>query len=238
MDPIPPAQRIVFIAGGTGYLGMPLIAALVARGHRVRTLVRESSRQRVAAALPAGVECIVGDTLEADSFAESVRGADTFVQMAGVPHPSPAKAGEFLSFDLVSATAGLDAACRSAVAHFVYVSVSQFPGERIPAMRAYVESRALAEARIRERVAGGTLGATFVRPWYVLGPGHRWPLLLAPLMALAAWVPGWKTRIGKMGLVSRDAFVSAMVHAIEHPAATLKVIDVDGIRAIGSRTAR
>ena len=31
--------------------------------------------------------------------------------------------------------------------------------------------------------------ATIVRPWYVLGPGHRWPLALVPLYRLAERFP-------------------------------------------------
>src|SRR5205823_9577610 len=32
--------------------------------------------------------------------------------------------------------------------------------------------------------------ATIVRPWYVIGPGHRWPMLLQPLYWIAQRLPG------------------------------------------------
>ncbi|HEX5135208.1 MAG TPA: NmrA family NAD(P)-binding protein, partial [Thermoanaerobaculia bacterium] len=35
----------VFVAGGTGYIGRPLVAALLARGHGVRALVRPGSER-------------------------------------------------------------------------------------------------------------------------------------------------------------------------------------------------
>ena len=44
-------------------------------------------------------------------------------------------------------------------------------------MKAYIEVRKECEAEIQD--AG--LTATILRPWYVLGPGHRWPVLLKPM---------------------------------------------------------
>ena len=37
------------------------------------------------------------------------------------------------------------------------------------------------------RAAG--LNATILRPWYVLGPGHRWPVVLIPAYWLAERLP-------------------------------------------------
>ena len=95
--------RNVFITGGTGYVGRALIPRLLERGHEVRALVRRGSEIR----LPRGCEAVSGNALEASSFAESVPPSDTFVQLVGVPHPSPAKAAEFQSIDLASARASV-----------------------------------------------------------------------------------------------------------------------------------
>ena len=45
-------KRFVFITGGTGYLGRPLIAQLLARGHQVRALVRPGSESKVPKGVP------------------------------------------------------------------------------------------------------------------------------------------------------------------------------------------
>ncbi|MEP7327469.1 MAG: NAD(P)H-binding protein, partial [Gemmatimonadota bacterium] len=153
----------VFVAGGTGYIGTRLISALLARGHQVRALARPGSEQR----LPAGAQPITGDALHGVSYATQVPPSDTFVHLVGVSHPSPAKAQDFLRVDLASVQAAVPSAVVAGIRHFVYVSVAH----PAPIMRAYVAARMRAE----EIIKSSGLGATILRPWYVLGPGHRWP---------------------------------------------------------------
>jgi uncharacterized protein YbjT (DUF2867 family) len=57
-------SRHVFVNGGSGYLGRPLIAELLGRGHRVRALVRPGSEHRI----PAGAEVVVGNALDATGW--------------------------------------------------------------------------------------------------------------------------------------------------------------------------
>ena len=75
---------------------------------------------------------------------------------------------------------------RAGDAHVVYVSVAQ----PAPMMHAYIAVRAEGEAAL----AASGLTATVLRPWYVLGPGHWWPLTLVPLYAIARLLPS--TRAG------------------------------------------
>ncbi|MEO8102974.1 MAG: NAD(P)H-binding protein [Betaproteobacteria bacterium] len=228
--------RKIFITGGTGYIGAPLVHALVARGHQVRALVREASRIHAMQILPTACEIVSGNALDAASFSAAVAGCDTFVQMVGVPHPSPRKAREFRDIDLASALAGLEAAAGQGVKHLVYLSVSQFADGKAPAMRAYVASRAEAEVQIAARVATGTLAATFLRPWYVLGPGHRWPIFLKPLYRLASLFPALRANVENMGLVTRKEMVAALVRVVENPATAISVLGVTQIREIGRAT--
>ncbi len=207
----------VFVTGGTGYLGRPLIG-LLARGHTVRALVRPGSEQK----LPRGAAPVLGDALESSSFAPTVAPADTLVHLVGVPRPSPAKTREFRTIDLASIRASVTAAQQARVHHLVYVSVAQ----PAPVMQAYVAVRQEAEALIR---ASG-LNATLLRPWYVLGPGHRWPYLLLPAYAVLGLLPATRDGARRLGLVTRPQMVAALVHAVEEPPAGLRVMDVPEIR--------
>ncbi|HZU28984.1 MAG TPA: NAD(P)H-binding protein [Bryobacteraceae bacterium] len=217
----------VFISGGTGYMGGRLIPALLSRGHRVRALARPGSEKR----LRAGCEVVSGNALDSTSFVERVRPADVFVHMVGVAHPGPAKAKQFREIDLPALRASVEAARTAGARRFVYVSVAR----PAPVMKAYQEVRAECEAMIE---AAG-LDANILRPWYVLGPGHRWPYALIPFYRLMQAIPATRERAIRLGLVSIDQMTEALVWAVENPASGMRIIDVPMIRALPtlSRTA-
>src|SRR5262245_8590678 len=211
--------RSIFVTGGTGYLGRRLIARLIGRGHEVRALARNGSEKK----LPDGCQPIIGDALESASFSDSIRPSDTFVQLVGVPHPSPSKANEFQSIDLASPRASVAAASRAGVSHFIYVSVAQ----PAPVMKAYQQARAEAERLIRE--AG--FNAAILRPWYVLGPGHRWPYALLPMYWILERLSSTRETALRLGLIKLDQMVDALVSSIESPSAGVQVLDVPSIKA-------
>jgi uncharacterized protein YbjT (DUF2867 family) len=211
-------KRRVFIAGGTGYLGRALIPQLLARGHEVRALVRRGSEGR----LPDGCETVAGDPLDESSFAASVSPSESFVQLVGVPRPSPAKARQFREIDLVSARASVNAARAAAVRHFVYVSVAQ----PAPLMKAYQSVRAEVESLLRE----SGMPATVLRPWYVLGPGHRWPYLLVPFYRVCERLPSTRETALRLGFVTHAQMTAALVRAVEDPTADFRIVTVPEIR--------
>lgn len=222
-------RREIFVTGGTGYLGSRLIPDLIARGHSVRALVRPRS----VAKLPLGCAAVVGDALDAASFADRVAPADTLVHLVGVSHPAPWKAAEFERVDLASARATARAAEQSrdaGLSHVVYLSVAH----PAPVMRAYWTVRAECERRL----AATGVGCTFVRPWYVLGPGHRWPYLLVPFYALAERMPATAETARRLGLVTLRQTLDALIWAIEHPTPTLRAIGVEEIKAGRAAQAR
>ncbi|MFY9821441.1 MAG: NAD(P)H-binding protein [Thermoanaerobaculia bacterium] len=216
------SRRRVFVTGGTGYLGQRLIPALLARGHEVRALVRPGSEKR----LPPGCAAVQGNALEASSYASQVAPADTLVHLVGVSHPAPWKEEQFKQVDLGSARASAAAAQEAGIRHFVYLSVAQ----PAPAMRAYVAIRAQCEALI---TATG-IPATFVRPWYVLGPGHRWPYLLIPFYAMAERFPSVRGTARRIGLVTLRQMMATLVWAVENPPERARILDVEAIRRGGA----
>jgi len=215
---MPPLPQSVFITGGTGYIGSRLIPRLLARGHRVRALVRPGSEHK----LPSGCDGVPGNALDANSYQNAIGPATTFVQLVGVAHPSPAKAAEFRSIDLVAGMEAVKAALHTAVRHFVYVSVAH----PAPMMKTYIAVRTECENMIRV----GGLNATILRPWYVLGPGHRWPYAILPFYWLLERLPATRQGAQRLGLVTLEQMPVALTNAVEHPCEGQRVLSVPEIR--------
>jgi uncharacterized protein YbjT (DUF2867 family) len=210
--------KTVFVTGGTGYIGRPVVEMLVARKHAVVALARAGSEDRVAV----GAAVVVGDALDAASFAYVIPRGATIVHLVGTPHPNPSKAAEFERVDLASVQATATAATNAGAAHIVYVSVAR----PAPLMRSYIAARERGEAAV---LATG-IPATFVRPWYVLGPGHYWPVVLEPLYALARLFPPTHEQATRLGLVKLEQIVAALVSAVEAPPGEgARIVDVPAI---------
>ena len=160
----------VFVTGGTGYVGRPLIAALIARGHVVHALVRpESKRASVRSGgrdgrCSRGVDICVSDSTGGDSGAPRRHAA-----------PDPAKAASFNAWTFARfgrlsqppRGPGSGILCTSALSH------------PAPVMRAYIGSATGGEPRVR---ATG-IPATILRTGYVLGPVLL-PYVLVPAYAV------------------------------------------------------
>jgi len=211
-------MSFVFITGASGFMGQRLAAELVRRGHRVRGHVRRGSESRVAP----GCETVTGDPLDAASYRDHVTGADTFVHLVGVAHPNPAKAAQFRAIDLASAKAAVAVAVDSNVRHFVYVSVAH----PAPIMEAYIAARREAEDAIR----AANLNATILRPWYVLGPGRSWPMLLLPAYWLMGMLPTTRESARRLGLVTHSQMIRTVANAVDDPPTGMRVLEVPQIR--------
>lgn len=208
----------IFLTGGTGYIGQRLIPVLAAKGHEIRALTRKESAHK----LPQGCTPIFGNALDKATFVNQIQPADTFVQLVGVAHPSPSKGKEFRSIDLVSGQESVAAASAAGIKHFIYVSVAH----PAPMMKDYIAVRSEVESLIR---ASG-MNATILRPWYVLGPGHRWPYALIPAYWLAEKIPAARESAQRLGLVTLAQMLKTLVNAVETPAHGIRVLEVPQIR--------
>jgi uncharacterized protein YbjT (DUF2867 family) len=209
----------VFVTGATGFMGRNLVAELLRRKHEIRALVRPGSERK----LPPGCTVITGNALDKNSFASQIAPADMFVQLVGVTHPNPAKKDEFRAIDLGSAKAAIEAAREAGIKNFVYVSVAQ----PAPIMKFYIEVRAESEKMVRE----SGMNATILRPWYVLGPGRRWPLILKPVYWLMEQIPSTRESAQRLGMVTLEQMVAALAHAVENPPKGVRILEVPEIRA-------
>lgn len=212
-------MQTVFISGATGYIGRRLTRQLLLRGHKVIALVRKGSEDKVVT----GAAVVVADPFDASTFSSLLPKGAVFVQLLGVSHPSPKKAQQFKEIDWRSVKTSADAATLAGVSKFIYVSVAMAPTKL---MAAYQAIRKEGEEYCKNK----GLNCTFIRPWYVVGPGHYWPVFLLPFYGMAEIIPSWRRKARSMGLVTIRQMLHTLVHAIEAEPQTLLILEIKDIR--------
>jgi uncharacterized protein YbjT (DUF2867 family) len=113
------SDRHVLVVGGTGMLGGQVVAELLARGKRVRALVRPTSDAKRLE--QAGVEIARGDMMDPVSLLDAMEGADAVISTAaGYTRHSK---GDTDEIDRIGNRNLADAASQAGVRRFVLTSI-------------------------------------------------------------------------------------------------------------------
>lgn len=174
--------------------------------------------------LPKECNIVKGNALDNKTYQEYVTGNDTFIHLIGVHHPGPGKEKEFKNIDLVSIEQAVPAAVNAGVKHFIYLSVAH----PAPMMKEFIEVRTKGEELIRQ----SGMNATFVRPWYVLGPGHYWPYLILPFYKLFELIPQTREGALRLGLVSIQQMLNCLLYCVKDPAKGIRIIEPQQIKKL------
>lgn len=218
MRPIYRVNNKIFITGGTGYIGAGLIQKLLQKDYQVTALSRAGSESR----LPGGCDVTIGDALNGQSYKSKISPCETFIHLIGGRNPLPSKKKQFEEIDLASVKEALEAVKDTSVKHFIYVSVAN----PAPIMKDYIACRLEAESLILQ----SGLNATFLKPWYVLGPGHYWPYIFQPFYYIFQRIPRTMDSAMRLALVKLNSMVQAMVFAIQNPANGIRYMRAPQIR--------
>jgi predicted dehydrogenase/nucleoside-diphosphate-sugar epimerase len=234
--PLDPVDALVTGAGG--FLGRALVAALRARGERVRVLVRKPI---AAFAGDAGIQTVCGDLGEPAIVDHAVAGARV------VYHVGAAMKGWPQEFEsgTVWGTRNVVESCRKhAVQRLVYVSsmsVYDHAGrdpaaamtessafEPQPQLRgAYTRTKLVAEQCVAQAIAEHALPAVIIRPGQIFGPGAERVTPNGVIGLAGRWVAVGSGEV-TLPLVYRDDVVDALLRAAEAPEAvggTFNVVD-------------
>jgi UDP-glucose 4-epimerase len=185
----------VLVTGGSGFIGSHVVRRLLRLGHQPRVFDLVLSARHVAA----GLDCFVGDILDADALGEAITGCDAVIHLAAV-----ADVGEValdpLRADLVN-TRGtgslLEAARREGIRHVVYGSTiwvyGNAPGADlldedallVPPDHFYTATKLAGEMYCRSYAAMYGLSPTILRFGIPHGPGAREATVVARFVARA-----------------------------------------------------
>lgn len=184
MPEAPWAGGTVLVTGASGFVGRHLTADLVARGARVRGLMRTGS-----GALTAGVEAAPSDgLLDADGVRRACEGVETVVHLAARVHVMRDTAAdplaEFRRVNVEGTRVLFEAAREAGVRRFLYVSSVKAVGEGTPhgcwtddveprPVDPYGISKLEGERLVREAAAAAGMHAPILRLPLVYGTGVK-----------------------------------------------------------------
>ena len=174
-------QGLTLVTGATGFVGSAVARTLLARGHRLRLLVRQGSDRSNIDGLPA--EIVVGDLRDADSLERAVAGCRMVAHVAAdyrlwVPDPAAMNAA-----NVAGTRALLQAAHRAGAERMVYcssVAALGLVGDGTPGTEdtpvsldkvigTYKQSKYLAEQAVLELARAG-VPVVVVNPSAPVGP--------------------------------------------------------------------
>lgn len=153
----------VFVTGGTSFLGLRVVAALIELGADVTVLVRPESEDKLGA-LRRHVRLVSGNVWDRASLKGRSRGQGAVVHLVGSIHAQPERGLTFQQLNLVSARNAISMAVGDGVPYFVLLSAVSKP-VGVPAE--YLYSKREAED-------------------YLRGSGLTWAIVRAPLLFDAA----------------------------------------------------
>jgi UDP-glucose 4-epimerase len=207
-------QRVL-VTGASGFLGRAVIAALADDGYTIRAAVR----RRPVAPFPTGVEVVQHlDLTHAFNWLPLLKGVDTIVHLAGAESAGRKPASDYFDRIHRRATARLaNAAARSGIRHFVYVSSIRAQSgpladhaltERDTAAPTDAQGHSKLAAEGAVRSAG--VPFTILRPAPIYGPGMKGGIALLFRAAASRWPLPAKDLLNRRSLLSIDNFVSAL----------------------------
>jgi nucleoside-diphosphate-sugar epimerase len=211
----------IFVAGGSGAIGVPLVRALVAAGHKVTALTRSIDKQDGLRAL--GASAAVADALDREALTAAVLAAHpTHVihQLTALPKDGPRRASDLEATNRlrIDGTRNLlDAAIAAGSRRFLVGSFALL-SPRGPVVAASGDDAAAAvrsmESQVLEATKRGAIEGVILR--YGMFYGLDTPSTVAMIdMVRKRRLPVVRGDAGQLPLIHVDDAVSATVRALD-----------------------
>jgi len=167
----------IFVAGGTGFVGEHLVAALREKGHEVGLLVHRRNSQTAG-----GIHQAEGDVTRLETFEQAVRGCDAVINLVGIIRESPSRGITFERLHVQATANMLEATRMAGIRRYLQMSAL---GTRPDAVSRYHQTKFRAE----ELVRSSGLDYTILRPSLIYGPKDAFINMLAGHIRLGPVMP-------------------------------------------------
>lgn len=215
----PPGGRLIALTGATGYVGGELLQALLARGERVRCLVRDPAT--LHGSLPDGVQIVQADLLDAAGLPAALSGADTAYYLV---HSMRGRR-DFAEADREAAHNFSAAARAAGIRRIIYLGAL---ARSTPAVSSHLASR----LEVGEILRASGVPVVEFRASIVLGPGslsfetmralvERLPVMITPRWVRMPCQP-----------IAADDLLAYLVAALDMPAGESAVVEIGGADAV------
>ena len=236
---------MISVTGAAGFVGRHVVLELLARGYRVRGLMRDAAKARQAfgSPTPAGLEFAFGDICDARALGELVRGTAACIHLVGIIRESRGGPGEKpQTFERIheQGTRAITEACRDAgVKRYLHMSALGVSSE---GRSLYQKSKFEAEQIVRR----SSLDWTIFRPSLIHGPEGEFVQMIADIASgeVAPWffipyfvrstrdqsVPGGAVTYTPANIqpVAVEDVAKAFVTAIEKPLSICEIYNLVG----------
>ncbi len=211
-----PAMGMILVTGGTGYIGGRLVRELLARGYRVRVMVRKSSPEH-AERWP-GAEIAVADATDEAALANALKGIHTAYYLI---HSLLLGPKEFESTDQANARNFRIAASANGVARIIYLGGL---GDVRTVLSPHLRSR----MHVATELGRGTASTTVLRAAVIIGSGSAsFEIIQHLVRRLVVIAIPWWGRTQCQPISVRDV-IKYLVGVLENPATVGQSYDIGG----------
>lgn len=208
---------MIFVAGGTGFIGTALIAALKEEGHAVRCLVRASRKGSRCEEM--GFETVPGDITEGESLRGALEGVRMVVHLVGIIEERGKQT--FKKVHVEGTRNLLEEAKRAGVRHFFYQSAI---GADLGSWAVYHRTKAEAE----EMVKASGIPYTIFRPSLVIGHGGGFIEKLQGIIKTGPVIPVPGKGEAKLQPIYVGDLVKCILKTVDNPGALGRTYELGG----------